>query len=305
MTGACAVNDIWKCETLTRGGLDLVVLPGIGGRLWDIRWHGQSLLFQNDDLTGHVPDLDNPTRLPTRSPQFRFPLWGGEKTWIAPDAAWIDAAPYTVLDSGPYHIHAAGPDHITLHSNICPDTHLRITRTVRITNDTAWSLHHSVSNHGTRARPTGIWSVMMLRHPACIAVAGAALDPVAVFGDVGNHMIADAAGRLFRCTTPGEFKTGLGNPSGRTILRLGADAAPVWMICETPPPQTGDVFAHSRPLEVFNSGDYPYGEAEWHAPAKTLAPGQTVTLEQRFTIGSDPATLALRAPEQELITCMS
>ena len=70
--------DIWQERVLSKGPLELVLLPGIGGRLWDIRLGGRSFLFQNPDLIGHAVDIGTLAALPTRSPQFGFPLWGGE-----------------------------------------------------------------------------------------------------------------------------------------------------------------------------------------------------------------------------------
>ena len=118
------MTDIWKQESLSSGDLDLVILPGIGGRLWDVRFQGHSLLFQNQDLLGFAPDLEELKDYPTRSPQFRFPLWGGEKTWIAPDTSWPSGAPYAALDSGPYETISAECNQITLRSPICPQRFL-------------------------------------------------------------------------------------------------------------------------------------------------------------------------------------
>ena len=62
-----------------------------------------------------------------------------------------------------------------------------------------------------------------------------------------------------------------------------------WMICETAPPDPKQTFAHSHPLEVFNSGNYPYCEAEWHSPVEHLKPKATMLFTQEFSIWSDPA----------------
>lgn len=101
--------DIWKLMSLVSSDLELTILPGIGGRLWDVAYRGQSLLFQNPDLNGFLPDLENLRDIPTQSPQFGFPLWGGERTWIAPDTNWLDGSPYTALDSDPYEVVEGSP----------------------------------------------------------------------------------------------------------------------------------------------------------------------------------------------------
>lgn len=61
--------------------------------------------------------------LPTRSPHFGFPFWGGEKTWISPDADWGEAAPYPVLDSTPYSVRRQTGRQFELRSEVfrlCP-----------------------------------------------------------------------------------------------------------------------------------------------------------------------------------------
>ena len=106
--------DRWDVITLQVENLHLQILPGIGGRLWDVKFHNRSLLFQNPDLIGLSGDETNLTALPTRSPQFKFPLWGGEKTWIAPDYLWAKGAPYTSLDSAPFQITSLSATHIAV-----------------------------------------------------------------------------------------------------------------------------------------------------------------------------------------------
>ena len=164
--------DIWKLESLRSGDLELVILPGIGGRLWDVVFQGHSLLFQNSDLEGFLPNLENLRDCPTQSPQFGFPLWGGEKTWIAPDTNWPDGTPYAALDSGQYEIVGGSPAHITLQSAVCPNTGLQIERKIQLSDGSGWTIQHSVTNRGQNGKDVGIWSVMMLEHKARIGVAG-------------------------------------------------------------------------------------------------------------------------------------
>ncbi len=42
-------------------------------------------------------------------------------------------------------------------------------------------------------------------------------------------------------------------------------------------------YAHDSIVEVFNSPDLPYAEAEVHAPLARLAQGETTTLSQCWT----------------------
>jgi len=53
---------------LAQGELELCLLPLIGGRLMDVRYKGSSLLFQNPDLVGRVPDLERLSELEWHGP---------------------------------------------------------------------------------------------------------------------------------------------------------------------------------------------------------------------------------------------
>ena len=69
-----------------RRTLDLTVLPGLGGRLWQVNLRlSDRFLFQNFDFAGPPVDLSRLEDLPTRSPPFGFPALGAAKrSWIAP-----------------------------------------------------------------------------------------------------------------------------------------------------------------------------------------------------------------------------
>ncbi|MEX3007606.1 hypothetical protein [Hoeflea sp. TYP-13] len=303
------MNDIWQTIELSLGDLKLVVLPGIGGRLWDVVYSGRSLLFQNPDLAEQIPKLKRLTDLPTKSPQFKFPLWGGEKTWIAPDSAWVNGAPFPVLDSAPYRITARDGRQVTMQSEVCPLTGLEIERRITLNSSTNWNLQHEVRNCGTAERLTGIWSVLMLNHPTRIGLEiGQNADIRSVFGNADGFSKKRAPFAIFNCNEAKEFKVGMNNSAGRVFMALAHTENPAWIVCTTPAPAKGDRFAHGHEFEVFNSGDYFYCEAEWHAPAKDLKPGESTGFMQNFKIwsGSDGRPGEDFTPaEQELLRCMS
>jgi hypothetical protein len=302
------VQDIWQISSLSQDDLILHILPGIGGRLWDITYKQQSLLFQNNDLVGHQPDLSSLENLPTRSPQFAFPLWGGEKTWIAPDSLWPDGGPYPVLDSGSYEIVFQDEQQITMQSQICNISQLQIERSIKLGNDARITISHKVTNHGLEDRMAGIWSVLMLDHPTQIGVVSGPQTVTPIFGKPdGHYRVADSK-LICVCETLAEFKIGADNPNGRVFLKLGEKNNPIWMACLTKPPSPHATFAHDHSLEIFNSGDYQYCEAEWHAPAKMLKPNESTMFEQTFIPWSGeqiPDKLKLTPQEMELMSCMS
>ena len=294
--------DRWDVITLQVENLHLQILPGIGGRLWDVKFHSRSLLFQNPDLIGLSVDETNLTALPTRSPQFKFPLWGGEKTWIAPDYLWAKGAPYTALDSAPFQITSLSATHIELESPVCPISHLSVKRRIDVVSAQRWTIRHHVENHGSAARPTGIWSVMMIDRPATIGVKMQNSDFQLVFGAVGNSVVELESNRIARCLAPQEFKIGLPNPDGKSLIKFGPNGP--WLECCVPPPQPGEAYAHQYPFEVFNSKDYPYCEAEWHSPIALLQPNDIITYQQEFQLWADDVTF-FGTEREEMIRCMS
>ena len=304
-----SMADIWEIKELSSGGLRLLCLPGVGGRLWDVMFEGRSLLFQNPDLAGIIFDIAKLSELPTRSPQFAFPLWGGEKTWIAPDTAWPDGGPYPVLDSGPYHLISGDDRRLTMLSEPCPVSGLQIERCVTLDSGRSWSIHHRVLNVGSRKRFAGIWSVMMLHRPAQIGVdigRNAVVTPV--FGDASQQHEIRESGAVIDCSAAKEFKLGTHNPAGRSFLRLIAEDKTLWLACSTVPASGDDQFAHGHNFEVFNSADYSYCEAEWHAPARHLSPGESMSFTQKFSLWSDLDEVAeddIAPRELELVKCMS
>ena len=300
------MSDRWAVLQLKNNDLELTMLPGIGGRLWDVTFQERSLLFQNPDLAGLPFDDANLAGLPTRSPQFGFPLWGGEKTWIAPDTSWTNGAPFPALDSGAYQVTSSTETEVKMKSVVCPISDLAVTRRITLKTDRSWTIDHAVTNHGQVPRVTGAWSVMMIDTPAKIGVAmeNPVFDPV--FGVPTPLVSTHPSCVIADCASKQEFKVSTPNPDGETLIRFG-ERGP-WMMCATPKPKQADSYAHQNPFEVFNSGDYEYCEAEWHSPQVNLLPGETLNFQQEFSVWSDqepshaPKSSTLN---KEFLSCMS
>jgi len=59
-----------------------------------IPWRGHDLSFRQPELEGQVIDVAGVGDLATRKREPGFPLWGGEKTWLAPQAHWQEGSPF-------------------------------------------------------------------------------------------------------------------------------------------------------------------------------------------------------------------
>lgn len=299
-------RSIWDKIHLSQGSLHLLLLPGVGGRLWNIRLGGRSLLFQNPDLDGIDFDLSTLNHLPTRSPQFGFPLWGGEKTWLSPDSDWPDGGPHPVLDSGPYAIVSETTRKVRMRSAPCPVSGLVVDREIALLSESSWTITHQLQNTETAPRACGIWSVMMLDHPTRIGIPGRDLPVTKVFDEHGGRVVRRAEGMIAICDGKDQFKIATDNPNGSSLIRVMHDQ--IWLLCHTSAQSPDDEFTHGHPFEVFNSGDYAYCEAEWHSPRATLALNDTLTFQQTFYVWRDDKhslPTPLTEPERELKRCMS
>ena len=126
---------------------------------------------------------------------------------------------------------------------------------------------------------------MMIDMPAKIGVMMHTPEVHPVFGDAGSMITQHDSCIVADCANQQEFKVGLPNPDGETLVKFGAGGP--WLKCKVPKPLQPNRYAHQYPVEIFNSGDYPYCEAEWHSPLTKLTTGETLTYQQAFHIWHD------------------
>ncbi len=276
---------VWVKEILKCNDLELILVPGIGGRLMDVKYKGVSLLFQNPDLLSYQPDLTRLHELPTRATHLSFPLWGGEKTWIAPDADWPDGAPHSYLDSGQYTFQRHQSLCASMLSPVCPQSKLQISRMIELRDSGNWTIRHKVINMGEKPRLTGIWSVMMTQTPASYffrTIVGA--TPKVVFGEPGEAYSCHNGVGQITCDVQQEFKLGIHPESGMTAARIQTNIGALWLVNRGKIMEQPEHYAHGHALEFYNSGHYDYGELEWHSPAVQLQPEQAVEFELDYQL---------------------
>ena len=296
----------WMALSMRQGPLELVVVPAIGGRLMSIRHEAVELAYINDALAGHVPDGSD-AHWRTLCGEWGFPLWGGGKTWVAPEAEWPDGAPQRDLDSGRYEVVStwfeSGSMGIELLSALCRQSGLQIRRRVVLSaRDGAWTISHELYNRGELERQCAIWDVLMLRRPGKVEVAIESEEDWRVsvipfpakgpLGDVRESAFVTGASGLVttHCVEAIEFKLGVNNAPG--VIHVEFDLPEGKRTLRRRFPVTPDArYAHGTPLEVFNAPELPYFEIESHGPLVVLQPGESITLSVEEAVASDAAQL--------------
>ncbi|WP_028021457.1 hypothetical protein [Enterovibrio calviensis] len=284
------MGNTWKETALTRGDLSLILVPGIGGRLMDVVYKGHSLLFTNPDLMGIDADASTGEldAFPTRAKHVPFPLWGGEKTWLAPERYWQDKGPDPVLDSAAYHLEWLNPYSVKMTSLKNRDG-LVISRTVSLSEDVPgqWEIHHQITNEGAQVVNVGCWSVMMLQRNAEIAFALNEASKIKTdFGDSANNLQTVGKQNIVRCHDDNEFKVGMHPDSSTALAYLPIKNTSTGLLLTSISETLSEAadYAHGHALEVYNSSSYPYCELEWHGKMGTLSPQDSATLVTTFRV---------------------
>lgn len=287
----------WPAFALRQKGLNLQVVPSVGGRLMGIALDGVELCFINPALHG-LHDTGIASDWAGLCGDWGFPLWGGGKTWVAPQSAWPADAPHRDLDSGVWQVIDQWCDAasmgIALQSPVCRSSGLQLRRTLSLPNPdtTAWQIGHELVNTGTAPVYCGVWDVLMLLRPAEVSVRLPAAQRAsgghwssavqALPGEPSVAQLMDSGVLSHKldqiqlaCQQSGQFKCGFASDSGH----LSADwktATGRIRYSRHSPVQPNAEYAHGHPLEVFNAPRLPYFELETHSPARLLQPGEAM-----------------------------
>ncbi|WP_438390182.1 hypothetical protein [Caballeronia sp. DA-9] len=291
----------WNALSMREGTVELVVVPAIGGRLMSIRHEGVELAYVNDALAGRVPDW-SVEQWRALCGEWNFPLWGGGKTWIAPESEWPDGAPQRDLDSGPYEVTGTWFDNrsmgIELLSPVCRQSGLQVRRRIALSaRDGAWTTSHELSNRGESARSCAIWDVLMLRRPGRVETGienGQQDWRVSVMPFLAKGPLGDVRDSGFvtgsnshvatQCTDAVEFKLGINNSPG--VMHVVFDLPEAKLTLSRRFPVLPEArYAHGSPLEIFNAPKLPYFEIESHGPLVVLRPGESTTLDVHEAVG--------------------
>lgn len=280
----------WPAHVLRQADITLSLVPGVGGRLMGMRLGEHELCFVHPQLEGQTFTGDQ-TRWPALCGDWDFPLWGGGKTWVAPESAWPQGAPHRDLDSLAWTVTEtwcdAGSMGVTLQSPVCSVSGLQIERRLSWPiGSREWTITHTLRNAGQQTLSCGLWDVLMLQRPATVRLALAPTDtatrpgvtalpgklPVATLVSEGLLELDDNLARV-HCNVAREFKCGFASERGQVQVDF-AD----WNARYTrhSAVDLSLAHAHGHPLEVFNAPRLNYFEIETHSPLQTLHPGDCI-----------------------------
>ncbi len=283
----------WEAWRIERGPLALILVPQVGGRLMGLQWRGQELSYVNPESEGRVLDVAAMDDLRAAKRRLGFPLWGGDKTWLAPQSRWTDAVPFLDLDSGAYALSLDEAEAVaTMTSPVCRETGVEIARTLKLdAAPGAWSLTHRLRNRGPRPVTWALWDVAMIVRPATVYLptrTGSRFpEGVKTFEEEGDSAalrpkvvrVADGVAAI-ACRAAAAFKYGADAGTGSLFAVLEGGTRGLIGLKKAVPACHPEPYAHDCVVEVYNAGHAPYFELELHGPLVTLAPGESFALEE-------------------------
>ena len=282
----------WNGYRLSEGDISCVVAPDIGGRIVSLTHRGEELLFVSDEHRGEVFDFSLVRNLKQRKQKLGFRLWGGDKTWVAPQSEWWEDIPPLELDAGRYSAEL-GENRVTLKSPVCRETGLSITRVVEMDSGGEIRLREIFQNETDSPIRRGIWNVTQLLRPfdVYLPLTREALRPYAHEGiseQVYLTLEKEQDGWLkIPCRSHSQFKFGCLATRG-VILAMRESGGETLTHLRTFTPDPVGEYAHNSSVEIFNSLPHDYLEVEVHAPLITLAPGEQTMQEQTWRFARIP-----------------
>lgn len=295
----------WQCYRLRCGHLAVTMAPEVGGRIVSLTVADEELLYTKPQHRGEKFRLEDFADPREAKKKMGFRLWGGDKTWVAPQDEWWEAIPPLDLDAGPYNP-TLDDDAVVLQSEVCRETGIRIRRTIKMINQDQLLLEQQFENRTDGEIRKGIWNVTQFLRPFDIFLLGdrSRFHPCEREGDSSSlyprlvHNRGDWT--VIPCQEPLHFKFG-GKPLQGEIIALRYSNHSTLAHTRSFHIEQEGEYAHDAAVEIFNSGDHEYLEIEVHAPLQPIPPGgrvkhQQVWRFQTFAEHLDPDRLLNRLP---------
>lgn len=295
----------WDSWHVSKGPLELVLVPQVGGRIMGLCWRDHDLFFTDPALEGQVDDLAHIEDLAATKRERSFRLWGGDKTWLAPQDRWTEAVPFLDLDSGPYDLavehERAESVRVRMTSRRCRETGVQISRTVEVRAERpGWTVTHALLNASADEVEWAPWDVAMLLRPGKVYLprndASSHRDGVKTFESEGDSVsarprVVSELGRLavVDCTGEVEFKFGVDASEGWMLGIIEANDGRLVGYLKSVPVFDGRSYGHGCLSEVYNSHRFRYFEMEVHGPVTLLQPGEPFELVETQRLFAVPA----------------
>ncbi len=323
----------WKALTVRNGPLALVLVPQVGGRIMSMQWRGYDLSFTQPERRGQVEEVSRAPDVRDRKRKMGRVLWGGDKTWLAPQTRWTDGYPFLDLDSGGYElkVEQSGPERVVVRlvSPICRETGVQITRTLAVcAGATDMTVTHELFNTSSAEITWGVWDVTMVLRPGKVYLPrrrnSSYPGGIKTYPEEGESVqargkVVSELGSLavVTCDHPRKFKFGV---DAETTLEgqcsnPGTPSQDGWMLgvlnigghglvgyCKQIPVYRGQLYGHGCVAEVYNSDEYEYFEMEVHGPQVTLQPAGRFALTERQALFDVAAWPAHEGQVRQLVT---
>ena len=279
----------WQGYLLKSNNIEMGIIP-LGGRIISLKVYGEELLFVDKDLVGKIPNLEKlePKNIAAKKRELGFMLFGGDKTWVAPEPEWIENTPPLDLDSQNYTFQFDGENAVTMTSPICRETGLQIIRKITLTPDDVIELHQTMINQNQEPITKAIWDVTQLLKPFEILVPASenAVKPDTRF-EAGtarrqDFVVAKTNDQTkIVCKEFVIYKFGALVEKGQLTAQTkrGDKTIAMTRYFDIEPEKH---YPDDHMIEVYNSPDKNYLELEVLAPLTTLAPGEQTTHNQRW-----------------------
>ncbi len=285
----------WPGLVANLGPLSIGLAPDIGGRIISLTYEGKELLFVQKEHAGETFDFSQVSDLDAEKRRLGFRLWGGDKTWVAPQEAWTEAMPPLELDAGRYSCTHEGLQAV-MTSPVCHETGLRISREVCLADDGTIELCQTFHNATDTPVTRGIWDVTQALRPFDVYFPCKKEDlrPYPQEGDsvvLADQLLEEVEGwTRLPCREAAHFKFGARLDKGMLIaLRPVKNGMLIFGRRFRVDPEGH--YLHGANAEVYNSPNMNYLEIEVHGPSRTLSPGEKLQHIQKWKIGRSPRIL--------------
>jgi len=276
----------WAGYRMTSGDVSLGITPQIGGRIISLTHQGEELLFVQDEFKGDTYSLEGIDDLRAKKCEMGFRLWGGDKTWVAPQNEWWENIPPLDLDAGEYSV-KIDENVLEMTSPICRETGLRIIRRITL-GDERIHLRQTFRNETDNRINRGIWDVTQVLKPFDVYLP-ASLESIKAYKDEGK--IEDAKKKMVEkdgwvkilCDDDTHFKVG-GLINKGVVVALREKDAETLAFSRVFNIDSNHQYAHGAIVEVYNSPKYDYFEVEVHAPLISLDKGEEATHSQTWAL---------------------